>query len=72
MEKVNMSKTPLLQSFRNKFVSVQVSNSKIIRGVLVGFEETKNPNHLPQLLVVENCFGFHIIRGEFIKIVLDG
>lgn len=72
MEKVNMSKTPLLQSFRNKFVSIQVSNSKIVRGLLVGFEEITNSNHLPQLLILENCFGFHIIRGGFIKIVLDG
>lgn len=67
-----MNKLPLLQSLKNKFVCVQVSNSKIVRGLLVGFEEARNPNHRPQLLILENCFGFHIIRGNFVKIALDG
>jgi hypothetical protein len=70
-------KSSILQSFQNQLVRVEFSDSSfvdgrllVVRGRLIGFET--RGQHLPKLLVLENRFGFSIVRGNVVKISLDG
>jgi len=53
---------PLLSFFLGKTVTVEVERGLEVRGQLLRYEYH---NHKPNLLIVENSSGKHIIRGRW-------
>ena len=71
------NKSSFFQSFQNKVVRVELPDGSSVGGRLLavcgrlsGFETSGY--RLPRVLVLENSFGFSIVRGNFVKVSLDG
>ena len=56
---------PLIHSFLNKRVRVKVSEGLTVQGVLVKYQNGDKANHLPNILILKNENGYHILRATF-------
>lgn len=69
------SKSSLFQSFQNKQVQITFSDGFSIRGRLLCVQgrlsrTEKSGYYFPKVLVLENCCGFSLVRGSFVKVTL--
>jgi len=56
---------PLIHSFLNKRVRVKVSEGLMVQGVLVRYQNGDKAKHLPNILILKDGNGYHILRGNF-------
>lgn len=71
------NKPSMFQRFQNMLVRVEFYDGFSVRGRLLAVSGRLRSSeasgyHLPQVLVLENCLGFSIVRGNFVTVTLDG
>jgi hypothetical protein len=60
---------PLIHSFLGKHVLVKVSEGLTVEGTLVFYEfGRKTKPHRPNVLILKNDDGFHVLRGNWLSI----
>jgi hypothetical protein len=59
---------PLIHRFLNKRVRVKVEGLSVEGKLLRYQENNKDKPHMPQLLILQNGGGIHILRGDWINI----
>jgi len=57
-----------IKLFQNKRVSVELDDGFIVKGKLVSINKGNFVSHFPQILILENRSGKHIVRGNFFKV----
>jgi len=67
----------MFQRFQNKLVRVEFPDGFSVRGRLLAVSGRLRSSEasgyrLPQVLILENCLGLSIVRGNFVKVSLDG
>jgi hypothetical protein len=64
----NMEK-PLIHSFLGKDVRVKVSEGLTVEGQLIYYQfGCKSKPHRPNVLILKNDDGFHVLRGNWLSI----
>lgn len=70
-KKAGLTKTanPICR-FLRKYVMVRLRDGSVLEGFLVGYSEPDESNRSPEILILLNGSGYHIIRGGWIYIGL--
>jgi len=70
---LNTSKTPtrelpLIHAFLNREIVVKISDFLSIQGKLVFYSLNGRGSHKPQVLILKDSRGFHVLRGNWISL----
>ena len=68
LQKFNLDNYPLIHYFLNRKVRVQISQNLTVEGMLVRYQNGDERKHLPNVLILKNAEGLHVLRGNWLNI----